>query len=80
MSQCGTLIHGSREFGPSREITGEPLNSRSRILAPKWREITGVDCTVKPLSRTLGNKILDNSDVVGAPPVSAAPTKSSFLT
>ena len=33
---------GSREFGPSR--TGEPLNSRSRILAPNWREITGVDC------------------------------------
>ena len=29
---------GSREFG-------EPLNSRSRILAPNWREITGVDCT-----------------------------------
>ena len=25
-------------------ITGEPLNSRSRILAPKWREITEVDC------------------------------------
>ena len=35
---------GSREFGPSRERTGEPLNSRSRILAPNWREITGVDC------------------------------------
>ena len=34
----------SREFGPSREITGEPLNSRSWILAPNWREITGVDC------------------------------------
>ena len=30
-----------------REITGEPLNSRSRILAPKWREITGVDCITK---------------------------------
>ena len=51
MSQCGTLIHGSREFGPSREseITGEPLNSRSQILAPKWREITGVDCTRKDI-------------------------------
>ena len=32
-------------FAQKREITGEPLNSRSRILAPKWREITGVDCT-----------------------------------
>ena len=28
-----------------REITGEPLNSRSRILDPNKREITGVDCT-----------------------------------
>ena len=35
----------SREFGPSCERTGEPLNSHSRILAPNWREITGVDCT-----------------------------------
>ena len=32
-------------FARKREITGEPLNSRSRILAPKWREITGVNCT-----------------------------------
>ena len=31
------------------------------------------------ISRTLvGNKIVDNSDVVGASPVSAAPTTSSF--
>ena len=28
-----------------REITGEPLNSHSRILAPNRCEITGVDCT-----------------------------------
>ena len=33
------------------------------------------------ISRTLvGNKIVDNSDVVGASPVSAAPTTSSFST
>ena len=33
------------------------------------------------ISRTLvGNKIVDNSDVVGAPPVGAAPTTSSFST
>ena len=32
-------------------------------------------------SRTLvGNKIVDNSDVVGASPVGAAPTKFSFST
>ena len=28
----------------------------------------------------VGNKIVDHSDVVGAPPVGAAPTTSSFLT
>ena len=33
------------------------------------------------VSRTLvGNKIVDNSDVVGASPVGAAPTTSSFST
>ena len=33
------------------------------------------------ISRTLvGNKIADNSDVVGASPVGAAPTTSSFST
>ena len=33
------------------------------------------------ISRTLvGNKIVDNSDVVGASPVGAAPTISSFST
>ena len=32
------------------------------------------------ISRTLGNKIVDNSDVVGASPVGATPTTSSFST
>ena len=33
------------------------------------------------ISRTLvGNEIIDNSDVVGASPVRAAPTTSSFST
>ena len=33
------------------------------------------------ISRTLvGNKIVDHSDVVGAPPVGVAPTTSSFST
>ena len=33
------------------------------------------------ISRTLvGNKIVDNSDVVGASPLGAAPTTSSFST
>ena len=28
----------------------------------------------------VGNKIVDQSDVVGEPPIGAAPTKSSFFT
>ena len=36
---------------------------------------------VSNISRTLvGNKIIDHSDVVGASPVGAAPTTSSFST
>ena len=37
--------------------------------------------TIKYITRTLvGNKIVDHSDVVGASPVGAAPTTSSFST
>ena len=45
--ECGSVILNSRvvAFAGQREITGEPLNSRSRILAPNRREITGVDYT-----------------------------------
>ena len=32
------------------------------------------------IRRTLGNKIVDHSNVVGASPVGAAPTTSSFST
>ena len=40
----------------------------------KYRETSNI-------SRTLvGNKIVDNSDVVGASPVGTAPTTSSFST
>ena len=36
-------------------------------------------CETSNISRTLvGNKIVDHSDVVGASPVGAAPTTSSF--
>ena len=38
-------------------------------------------CKTSNISRTLvGYKIVDNSDVVGASPVGAAPTTSSFST
>ena len=43
-SKCGTMILQVASLGLSCEITGEPLNSHSRNLAPNWHEITGVDC------------------------------------
>ena len=45
-----------------------------RCVDTKYRKTSSI-------SRTLvGNKIVDNSDVVGASPVGAAPTTSSFST
>ena len=37
-----------------------------------YRKISNIRCTL------VGNKIVDHSDVVGASPVGAAPTKTSF--
>ena len=45
------------------------------------RVYTNIYRQVSNISRTLaGNKIVDHSDVVGASPVGAAPTTSSFST
>ena len=47
------------------------------ITQPKeisYRQVSNIRCTL------VGNKIVDHSDVVGAPPVGAAPTTSSFST
>ena len=40
----------------------------------RYRQISHISCTL------VGNKIVDHSDVVGASPVGAAPTTSSFST
>ena len=40
----------------------------------KYRQVSNIRLTL------VGNKIVDHSDVVGASPVGAAPTTSSFLT
>ena len=39
-----------------------------------YRKTSNISCTL------VGDKIVDNSDVVGASPVGAAPTTSSFST
>ena len=53
-------------------------------IAHPHRQATGVQCEYRKVSnirRTLvGSKIVDHSDAVGASPVDAAPTTSSFST
>ena len=46
----------------------------SRIFATNYRKTSNIRRTL------VGNKIVDHSDVVGASPVGAAPTTSSFST
>ena len=49
------------------------MNDKEHFIT-KYRQVSNI-------SRTLvGNKIVDHSDVVGASPVGAAPTTSSFST
>ena len=56
--------------------TGEICRSFSyaNVRKSKYRKTSSISLTL------VGNKIVDNSDVVGASPVGAAPTTSSFST
>ena len=49
-------------------------NHKAAILKATYHKSSNIRCTL------VGNKIVDHSDVVGASPVSAAPTTSSFST
>ena len=46
----------------------------SAAMVLTYRKTSNIKCTL------VGNKIVDHSDVVGASPVGAAPTTSSFST
>ena len=48
----------------------EPMLSQ---FTETYRQVSNISCT-------LGNRIVDHSDIVGASPVGAAPTTSSFST
>ena len=55
--------------------------SLTTFLSECWARNDVIYCQTSNVSGTLiGNKIVDHSDVVGALPVSTAPTTSSFLT
>ena len=49
-------------------------NMPQRVLQTIYRQVSNIRRTL------VGNKIVDHSDVVGAAPVGAAPTTSSFST
>ena len=64
--QCELVINDLLWYSPEGNFTG---NDQKHY------------CKTSNISRILvGNKIVDNSDVVGASPVGAAPTTSSFST
>ena len=61
------------------ELGNKPQNGQGRQMDRQTQ--TSIYRKTSNISRTLvGNKIVDNSDVVGASPVGAAPTTSSFST
>ena len=65
LNQCRLIISNDLWHSPEGNFTGNPQDN--------YRKTSNI-------SRTLvGNKIVDNSDVVAALPVCAAPTTSSFL-
>ena len=78
LKPMGKIIH----FGKWtwHGLTHLPLDYVSAILTHWPLEVLQYHKTSN-ISRTLvGNKLVDNSDVVGASPVGAAPTTSSFST
>ena len=82
-SQCMTNIY-SWQFETLHHFIICPKESNFLIiyiindLIKVKRNTTLIYCQTSNISRTSGNKIIDHSDVVGASPISTAPTTSSF--
>ena len=67
----------------SHPSCGNPRKSLAWSLRPTLRftgKIQKYRKTSNIIRTFVGNKIVDNSDVVGASPIGAAPTTSSFST
>ena len=68
--------------GPQRthDMIIMQLSRQNDVATPFWSKNDVINVK-PPIWRTLvGNKIVDHSDVVGASPIGAAPTTSSFST
>ena len=59
---------------PTGELWVVSCKSISFLFLEKYRQVSNISCTL------VGNQIVDHSDKVGASPVGAAPTTSSFST
>ena len=79
----------SAKYGPlclGLKVITQPISPPNRIVSmtacmPPDVKRTKIYRQVSNIRRTLvGNKIVDNSDVVGASPVGAIPTTSSLST
>ena len=67
-------LKGFNNFVINSPITTDPVSHVIHGEFCKYRETSNIRRTL------VGNKIVDHSDVVGASPVGAAPTTSSFST
>ena len=74
----GNLIrYGDSVYGDKMVMT---LENMAKIDLKQTTKITNYHQVSNKTPTLLGNEIVDHSDVVGASPVGAAPTTSSFST
>ena len=71
-SPLGVASQLSNQLGQRVRPTSQRL--AGQLDCHTYRQVSNIRCTL------VGNKIVDNSDVVGASPVGAAPTTSSLST
>ena len=71
---CQVRSHYLNQLWQTHGVTRPELGNGSLTVTNIYRQTSNIRRTL------VGNEILDHSDVVGASPVGAAPTTSSFST
>ena len=71
---CAAHTMVTKGAGASAILVATLLSQNTPVSAPEYRKTSNIRRTL------VGNKIVNHSDVVGASPVGAAPTTSSFST
>ena len=76
----GSMVRGDQNYflqclSKTVMVAQQPWgNHMISVMREKYSQTSNISCTL------VGNRIVDHSDVVGALPVGAAPTTTSFLT